>query len=315
MTAQRESILVTGASGFIGRALVAALAGQGRPVVAASRRPFDLPQGAKLLVTGGAEDDEAQVRRALSSTDVVVHAAGRAHRGGGLADFEPDIELGVRWARLSAEQGVRRFIQMSSIGVLGTRTFSNPFTEDTPPAPREPYAKVKLDTEQAIQRELASATTEWVILRPPMVYGPGAPGNFARLVHAVQRGWPLPFAAVSNRRNLVAIDNLVAAILRCAEHEQAARQVFLVADDEAISTAQLVTLIARGLGVPAHTLHVPPPWLDFAARAMGRTRMADSLLHDLRVDAGKIRQSLDWRPLTHADEAIVRAAAAAAARS
>ena len=146
-----------------------------------------------------------------------------------------------------------------------------------------------------------------------MVYGPGAPGNFARLVRAVARGWPLPFAGVRNRRHLVGIDNLVDALLHCVDHEAAARQTFLIADDEAVSTPELVSLIAQGLRKPPRLVHFPPALLELAARATGRSRMADSLLHDLAIDASKARRVLGWRPVVSAREAIVQAAAASRA--
>jgi len=310
MTKTRDAILVTGASGFIGRALVAALADLGRPVIAVGRRPFEVPKGATLLVASTAAEDESRVRRALAQVDCVVHLAARAHRGGEARDFAPDVGLGVHWARLSAQEGVRRFILMSSIGVLGTRSRGSAFTEDSVPSPHEPYAQAKLETEQAIRHALADAATDWVILRPPMVYGPGAPGNFARLVRAMQRGWPLPFGSVDNRRHLIGIDNLVSAILRCTEHPQASRQTFLVADDDAVSTPQLAALIAQGLGVPARLFPFPPSWLDFTARTLGRGRIADSLLQDLQVDTGKVHRMLEWQAVNHANVAIVGAAAA-----
>src|SRR5207253_737253 len=137
--------------------------------------------------------------------------------------------------------------------------------------------------------ELSSAATEWVIVRPPMVHGPGAPGNFRRLLRAVQRRWPLPFAQVRNRRALVGIENLLDAIELCIDHSAAASQVFLVADAEPISTAELAALIAQGLGVAPRLWSLPPAWLGAAACATGRRRMAESLLCDLEIDTSHIR--------------------------
>jgi nucleoside-diphosphate-sugar epimerase len=297
-------VLVTGASGFIGRSLVARLAQQQRPVVAAGRRAFDVPEGVQLLVDG------AGTKEVVATCDCVVHLAGRAHQGGGFADFEPDIALAAHWARMSAQAGVRRFVHVSSIGVLGTRTHGSPWTEETPPAPREPYAVAKLAAEAAVRRELDGSPTQWVIVRPPMVYGPGAPGNFARLVRAVARGWPLPFASVRNRRHLIAIDNLVDALVLCIDAEAAAGQIFLLADEEPVSTPELVNLIAKGLGVKPHLAEFPPALLALVAQVTGRTRMADSLLHDLTVDSGKAHRVLGWKAATKPRMAIVRAAAA-----
>jgi nucleoside-diphosphate-sugar epimerase len=297
-------VLVTGASGFIGGALVAALSRHQRPVTAVGRQVFDAPAGVTVVIDG------PQTQAALAQCDCVVHLAARAHRGGTLADFEPDIALASRWARMSAQAGVRRFVQVSSIGVLGTRSDGAALTEDTLPAPSEPYAIAKLAAEDAVRRELDGSATEWVIVRPTMVYGPRAPGNFARLVRAVARGWPLPLASVRNRRHLVALDNLVDALLHCIDHDAAARQTFLIADDEAVSTPELVKLIAQGLHMPARLVKFPPALLELAARATGRSRIADSLLHDLVIDTGKSRRMLGWQPVVSPRDAIVRAAAA-----
>jgi UDP-glucose 4-epimerase len=283
-------VLVTGASGFIGRALVARLVQEHRPVVAAGRRAFDVPEGAQLLIDG------PQTQEVLATCDGVVHLAGRAHRRGTFADFEPDIALAARWARMSSQAGVRRFVYVSSIGVLGTRTQGPAWTEETPPAPREPYAVAKLKAEEAVRRELDGTPTEWVIVRPPMVYGPGAPGNYARLVRAVARGWPLPFASVRNRRDLIGIDNLVDALVRCLVSEAAARQTFLLADGETMSTPEIINQIADGLGVKPNLVNFPPALLKLIAEAAGQERLSDSLLRDLLIDASKSHRVLGLKP-------------------
>jgi nucleoside-diphosphate-sugar epimerase len=287
-------IVVTGASGFIGRALVARLNSQARFVIALGRAEFEAPGEAWQASVDGA--------------DCVIHLAARAHRGGDDSLFESDAQLARSVARAAAQRGVRRFIHMSSIGVLGTSTNGSPFTEQSAAAPKEPYARAKLRSEQAVRAELAAAPTDWVILRPTMVYGPDAPGNFARLLGAIRKGWPLPFASVRNRRHLIGIDNLVDAIELCVAHAGASRQVFVVADDEPVSTAELVRLIAQGLSVAPRLWPVPPALLQAAARASGRRRMAESLLGDLEIDCGHIRRTLGWAPRVPAREGIVQAA-------
>jgi nucleoside-diphosphate-sugar epimerase len=289
-------IVVTGASGFIGRWLVARLTGRGRAVAALGRPEL--------------ESTDGSLQRAVTGADCVVHLAARAHRGGTDSEFHADVALTQSLARLASQCGVRRFVHMSSIGVLGTRTHGVAFSEATEAAPQEPYAQAKLRAEEALQRELAAAATEWVIVRPPMVHGPDAPGNFHRLLRAVQRGWPLPFAQVRNRRALIGIENLLDALEACMDHPAAARQVFLVADADPVSTAELVRLIAHGLGVAPRLWSLPPAWLAAAARATGRRRMAESLLCDLEIDTGHIARALGWQPRIGAREAIVHAAAA-----
>lgn len=290
------AIVVTGASGFIGRALVARLRDQGRAVVALGR-----PE----LAAG-----DAALARSLAGADCVIHLAARAHRGGAQADFDLDVALAGSLARRARDGGVRRFIHMSSIGVLGTSTRGVAFSEATQAAPTEPYAHAKLHAEQVVQTELASAATDWVILRPTMVYGPHAPGNFGRLLRAVQRGWPLPLAMVRNRRCLIGIDNLLDAVQLCFDAPAAARQTFLLSDAQPVSTPELVSLIAQGLGVRPRLWAVPPGLLEVAARATGRRRLAESLLEDLDIDCGHIHRSLGWQPRISAREGIVQAAAA-----
>ena len=290
----RGAVAVTGASGFIGRALVARLAADGREVIALTRA--DVDQG------------ESHLRSRVEGAYCIVHLAARAHRGGTAAEFEADVALARSLARMAAQQGVLRFVQISSIGVHGTSTHGAPFTEAGVPAPTEPYSHAKLRAEQAVQAELASSATEGVILRPSMVYGPHAPGNFARLLDAVRKGWPLPFASVRNRRFLLGIDNLLDAVWLCMDHPAAAHQTFVVADADAVSTPGLVSLIAQGLGVPARLFPFPPSLLGAAAHVLGRGRMAESLLGDLEVDCGHLQRSLGWQARVPAPEGIVRAA-------
>lgn len=290
------NIVVTGASGFIGRALVTRLERDGRGVVALSR--------AELATRDGTLESR------IASASCIVHLAARAHKKGRDAEFEADVALTQFLARLAAATGVQRFVHMSSIGVLGASTSDGPFTEATRPAPAEPYARAKLRAEQALQAELSKAAMDWVILRPPMVHGPNAPGNFALLLRAVQRGWPLPFGSVQNRRSFAGIENLVDAVVSCVDHPAAARQVFLVADVEPVSTPELVTFIAQGLGTQARLWKLPPAILAAAARATGKQRMAESLLADLEIDTAHIRRTLGWNPRVTAREGIVQAAAA-----
>jgi nucleoside-diphosphate-sugar epimerase len=291
-----SSIVVTGASGFIGRALVARLSQTGKAVVPLGRGELALADS---------------LARLLAGADCLVHLAARAHRGGTETDFGQDVTLVQSLARAAALAGVRRFVHMSSIGVLGTCTHGAPFTEKSQPAPSEPYARAKLRGEQVLRAELASASTEWTILRPSMVYGPHAPGNFARLVHAIQRGWPLPFASVRNRRFFAGLENLLDAIELAMVHPAAARDTFIVADPDPVSTPELLTWTGEGLGIAPRLWPFPPALLHAAAMATGRRRIADSLLGDLEIDARHIRNALGWQPRIGAREGIVQAAASA----
>lgn len=291
-------IAVTGASGFVGQALVAGL-------VAAGHDPVPVTRG-----DGIDYGDARALARIFDGADSIVHLAARAHRGGDDADFESSVHAARIAAHAARDAGVARFVLVSSIGVNGNTTHGRPFSEADVPAPVEPYACSKWRAEQEVRSALAGASTDCVIVRPPLVHGPHAPGNFGKLVEAVARGWPLPLASIRNARSLVGIDNLVDFLVRCAAHPAAGNELFLVADGQDLSTPDIVRCIARGLGRQARLLPFPPVLLRAAARAAGRARMAESLCDSLQVDASKARRILAWKPRTAADHGIERAAAA-----
>jgi nucleoside-diphosphate-sugar epimerase len=300
-------VAVTGASGFIGRALVRHLHAQGRPVTAVARHAWPAPAGVRQ-VTVASYEEPAPLQAALEGADCVLHLAALAHRTGSAAEFDASVRATEGVLAAARRCGVRRLVFLSSIGVNGHRTEGRPFSEDDPPRPGEPYAHSKLQAEQAVIAACRGTPMEYVIVRPPLVVGPDAPGNFGRLVRLVRRGWPLPLGAVRNARSFVALDNLVELLALCAVHPAAANQVFLAADAEELSTPQLVRCIADGLGLPARLLPVPPALLRLAARLVGRERLADSLCASLQVDASKARRRLGWQPRLAAAEAVRRAA-------
>lgn len=300
MTPSAQRILVTGAGGFIGRALVQRARAAGHAVVALSR--------ADGTLAGGYEDVPA-LTRACEGADAVVHLAARAHRGGSDADFECNVLATRAVAQAARAAGVHRLVFLSSIGVNGNLTRGKPFDESDPPAPVEPYARSKLRCEQDLPRLLAGSSTQWTILRPPLVYGPDAPGNFGKLVDLVRRGVPLPVGAIRNQRSLVGVHNLCDAILLAATHPAAAGETFLLADGEDISTPDIIRCIARGLGRPARLVAVPPALLKLGARLVGRPRIAESLCESLQVDAAKARRVLGWTPALRTREGIASAVA------
>ena len=294
-------LVITGASGFIGRALVARANAAGHSLVALSRSAGSLP--------GGYEDVDA-LTRACAGADAVLHLAARAHRGGTDADFDCNVRAARAVAAAARATGVRRLVLLSSIGVNGNVTRAKPFDEGDAPAPVEPYARSKLRCEQEVRSLLEGSQTEWVLARPPLVYGPQAPGNFERLVRAVARGLPLPVASVRNRRTLVGVDNLCDALLLCATHPAAAGQLFLLADSEHVSTPEIVRCIARGLARPPRLWGAPPGLLRLGARLAGRPRIAESLCDSLQVDAAKARRVLGWTPAVRTTDGLMQAAAA-----
>lgn len=249
---------------------------------------------------------------ACRDVDCVIHLAGRAHvqdgpEVDGLSEFIRVNAQGTSsLAREAAAKGVRRPIFISSIGVNGNSSAA-PFTEEDPPAPVEPYAVSKLQAETVLREICAETGMEVVIIRPPLVYGANAPGNFGLLVKALARQVPLPLGAVKNRRSFVAIDNLVDLILICIDHPAAANQVFLVGDGEDLSTTELLVRLGDALGTPARLLPVPQKLMSFGLRVLGKTDLSRRLFGSLQVDITMVRNVLGWSPPVSVDEGLRRA--------
>jgi nucleoside-diphosphate-sugar epimerase len=303
-------ILVTGATGFVGRALVHRLLADGRSVRAAVRgSSTPLPPGAEA-VTVGEIDPHTDWDVALAGVDAIVHLAARAHV---LRDASADVHalyravnaLGaLRLAEAAAAAGVRRFVFLSSVRVHGERSAGAPLTEASPLVAIDPYGRSKAEAERGLATLASAGRLDPVILRPPLVYGPGARGNFARLVRLVARGVPVPLGAVRNRRSLVYVGNLVDAISRVLDHPAAAGETFMVSDGEDVSTPELVHRIARAIGIRARLLPVPVSLLRLGGMLLGRTDDVARLLDDLVVDSGKIRARLGWCPPFTLDEGL-----------
>jgi nucleoside-diphosphate-sugar epimerase len=212
-------------------------------------------------------------------------------------------------ARAAAQAGVRRFVFVSSIKVNGERTPpGRAFRADDAPAPADAYGVSKWEAEQGLFALSRETGMEVVVIRPPLVYGPGAKGNFAALVRWVARGVPLPLGAVRhNRRSLVGLDNLVDLIVTCLDHPGAANEVFLAADGEDLSTADLLRRVGRAMGHPARLLPVPVWVLQAAAASLGKRAVAERLLGSLQVDGSKAGELLGWEPPCMVDEGLRRA--------
>jgi nucleoside-diphosphate-sugar epimerase len=256
-------ILVTGARGFVGRALCAEAVVRGMAVRGVTRCPCDLPTGVENVLVGGI-DDRTQWRDVIAPCEVVIHLAARVHvmadtAADPLAEFRRvNVQGTLNLARQAAAAGVRRFVFVSSIKVNGEATQpGSPFTADDAPAPLDAYGVSKMEAEQGL-REIARQTgMEVVIIRPPLVYGPGVKANFSAMMRWLKRGVPLPLGAIHNQRSLVALDNLVDLIVTCLTHPAAANQTFLVSDGEDVSTTELLRRMGQAMGHPARLI---PPW-------------------------------------------------------
>lgn len=288
------SIVVTGASGFVGARLTAYLKSLGEDVVTLSRN--------------------GDVEEALAGARCVVHLAARVHvmnenSTNPLTEFRHvNVDASVNLARKAAAAGVTRFVFISSVKVNGEQTSPNqPFTEDDVPCPEDDYGQSKHEAELALRRVALDTGLEVVIIRPPLVYGPGVKANFASLMRAVKRGWPLPLGAIQNVRSLVGLDNLVDFIDCCIKHPAAANQTFLVSDGHDVSSAELVREMASAAGIRPNLWSVSPLLLQFGAALLGKRMAAQRLCGSLQVDISKSRLVLGWQPAVSLPEGLKRA--------
>lgn len=303
-------VLITGGTGFVGQLLARTIQAQGNAVVRAVRQA----QPDSVLISN--VDGSTSWHEALQGCDSVVHLAARVHvmndkSTDPLREFRRvNVEGAAHLARQAAAAGVRRLVFLSSVKVNGEATQEGrPFTADDAPAPEDPYGASKHEAEQALRQIAADRGMEVVIIRPPLVYGPGVKANFESMMRWLERGVPLPLAAVTqNRRSLVALDNLVDLIVTCLNHPAAANQTFLVSDGEDLSTAQLLKRMGAAMGHPARLFYLPLPLLKLGAIVLNKPGIYQRLCGSLQLDITKTRQLLGWTPPVSVDEGLRRAA-------
>lgn len=296
-----QRILVTGAAGFIGTALCDAFPGSGRNVRRAVRQAEKPSSG---IIAVGDIGPDTQWQRALEGIECVIHLAARAHvmqeRSPGTLALDAYRTVNVagteKLARDAAAAGVRRLVFLSSIKVNGERTPDGPFTEDDMPRPEDAYGISKWEAEQALRRIASESGLEVVVLRAPLVYGPGVKGNFLRLMNLIARGCPLPLASVHNKRSLVYLGNLVDVLIAAAQSPAAAGHTYLVSDGEDMSTPELIRGIAKALDVPPRLFALPVPLLHAGGTLLGKGGEAMRLTGSLQIDSSKIRHELGWQP-------------------
>lgn len=304
-------VLVTGATGFVGKALCAALERNGTAFRRALRKS-DGPGGTDVVV--GDIGPDTVWRAATQGVSAVVHLAARTHvmhdkSPDPLAEYRRINVAGTRrLAEAAAAAGAARFVFMSSVKVNGERTAEQPFRESDEPRPEDAYGVTKLEAERELAEIAARSGMGVTIIRPPLVYGPGVKGNFLALMRAVSRGAPLPLASLENRRSLVYVENLVSAVIACLEDSRAVGQTYLLSDGEDLSPPEMVRRLGAALGARPRLFRFPPALLRLAGAVSRRREQVARLTDSLCVDSARIRRSLGWTPPFSVEEGFARTA-------
>lgn len=296
-------LAITGTSGFVGTHLLQYLTDHS--IVRLKH---------KQIMNNATSTPDQLLHSLLQKTDVCIHLAGRAHIMKDSVDnpYQAYLEANVTYTKMLAEAavsaGVKRFIYVSSIKVNGEGTFGTPFTADDKPNPQDDYGKTKLLAEQALLDFHQQGKIEVVIIRPPLIYGPDVKGNLATLAKAVEKKIPLPLTGIKdNKRNLVALDNLCDLLETCIEHPNAAGEIFLVSDNQTISTNQLCELIAQGKKTKLIGLPIPVALLNIAGKLTGKSATIGRLTGDLEVDITKNKELLNWQPIDTTEKLLSKA--------
>jgi nucleoside-diphosphate-sugar epimerase len=307
------TVVVTGANGFVGQAVCRALLGAGYGVTGLVRHTGTCLSGVDEWASAAPDFDGIGLRwPAALQADCVIHLAARVHvmrdtSADPLAAFRAtNVDGALRMAKAARQNGVGRFVYVSSIKAVAEVDPGRPLREDDPAMPEDAYGRSKLEAETALRQFAEESGLELVIIRPPLVYGPGVRANFLSLMNAISKGIPLPLGAVTAQRSLVYVDNLADAMVRCATDPRATAGCFHVADDESPTVTDLARKIGEHLRKPARLLPVPPGWLRLAGRLTGRLPQVERLTRNLRVDNTGIRTALGWRPNYTLDEGLER---------
>jgi nucleoside-diphosphate-sugar epimerase len=304
------NILVTGATGFVGSPLCDRLIAQKKSVSATIRNVSDkekLPDEITPILINSLSD--ALPTEQLANTEVVIYLAARVHQMGDNspnaldAYREINTKAAISLAKQAAENGVRRFIYLSSIKVNG-EGLTHPYSEKDTPNPVDPYGQSKWEAEKGLLKLAQETGLEVVVIRPPLIYGANVKANFLQLLKTINKSIPLPFGAINNARSLLYVGNLVDAMITCLDHPNAKNQTFIVSDGEDLSTTGLIRRLGKSVGKSPLLLPVPPNLLRLATKLLGKSDIGDRLLGSLQVDSNKIRQTLDWKPPYTVDQGL-----------
>lgn len=306
-----SGVLVTGANGFVGRVLCSALVSQGHAVTGLGRQSGACVEGVTEWVHQSHDFSGLECAWPTGlSVDSVIHLAARVHVMNDravdpLAAFRAtNVDGALRVAQAARRAGAARFVLVSSIKAIAEADAGRALTEDDCPKPQDPYGRSKLEAEEALVRFGETSGLDVVIVRPPLVYGPGVRANFLRMMEAIAKGFPLPLGAIAARRSLIYVENLADALLRCALDSRAAHGCFHVSDGEDPTVVELARALGKHLQKPARLVPVPPNWLRAAGRVTGRSAQIERLVDDLRVDISRIRTVLNWQPPHSVDDGL-----------
>ena len=306
-----SNLLITGANGFIGRALISKLALEKNHFVRASVRKKTIQFPSQIEIIKNIEaSSNINWAEALRDIDVVIHLLARVHVMDDkvtdpLLEFRNiNVNATIALAKAAAKKGIKRFVFLSSVKVNGESTFDQPFSESNLAHPQDAYAISKWEAEKALRQISKETGMEVVIIRSPLVYGPNVKANFLRMIQYVKRGLPLPLGAIQNKRSLIGMDNLVDFISTVISHPKAANETFLISDDEDISTTDLLRRIGKYIGKPARLIPLHPKILSFLFKVLGRQDFGDRLLGSLEVDITKAKKLLAWSPPKTLDEGL-----------